>query len=546
MNRDDTIIRGALILDGSGRPGRVGDVLLRRGRIALVGGRVEVSGARVVEADGLALAPGFIDMHSHSDLAVLTDPLHLAKVAQGVTTEVVGQDGLSYAPATEASVAVLRDQLAGWNGVPDSLEFGWASIADYLDDIDRHGVAVNVAALIPQATVRMNVLGSEDRTATSSELTAMRAQVDRGMRDGAFGMSSGLTYVPGTFTDSKELIELCRVVAGYGGYYAPHHRSYGAGALGAYSEMIDVARQSGCPLHLTHATMNFTINRGRAGELLALIDEALADGVDITLDTYPYLAGSTTLAALLPSWAASGGPDGTLARLRDPEQRARIAEALDLTGSDGCHGVTVEWQTIQVAGVRDPRLADRVGRTIAEIAAAEGRQSSESAMMLMVADGLGTSILQHVGDEENVRAIMRHPRHTGGSDGLLVGGKPHPRGWGTFPRYLAHYVRDEGVLTLEDAIVHLAARPAARLGLKDRGRVARGLVADLVLFDPDTVLDRATYDNPRVSPAGIPWVFVAGEPVIANGVRTSSRPGVALRRDAQRRMAARDTEDTGQ
>ena len=267
MNRDDTIIRGALILDGSGRPGRVGDVLLRRGRIALVGGRVEVSGARVVEADGLALAPGFIDMHSHSDLAVLTDPLHLAKVAQGVTTEVVGQDGLSYAPATEASVAVLRDQLAGWNGVPDSLEFGWASIADYLDDIDRHGVAVNVAALIPQATVRMNVLGSEDRTATSSELTAMRAQVDRGMRDGAFGMSSGLTYVPGTFTDSQELIELCRVVAGYGGYYAPHHRSYGAGALGAYSEMIDVARQSGCPLHLTHATMNFTINRGRAGEL---------------------------------------------------------------------------------------------------------------------------------------------------------------------------------------------------------------------------------------------------------------------------------------
>ncbi len=538
MKRDETIIRGALILDGSGRPGRVGDVLLRRGRIAVVGGRIEVPGARVVEADGLALAPGFIDMHSHSDLAVLTDPLHLAKVAQGVTTEVVGQDGLSYAPATEASVAVLRDQLAGWNGIPDSLEFGWASVADYLDEIDRHGVAVNVAALIPQATVRMNVVGSEDRTATPSELAAMRAQVDRGMRDGAFGLSSGLTYVPGTFTTDQELVELCRVVAAYGGYYAPHHRSYGAGALGAYSEMIDVARESGCPLHLTHATMNFTVNRGRAGELLALMDEALADGVDITLDTYPYLAGSTTLAALLPSWAASGGPNETLARLRDPEQRARIAEALDLTGSDGCHGVTVEWQTIQVAGVRDPRLADRVGRTIAEIAAAEGRQPSEAAMMLMVADGLGTTILQHVGDEGNVRAIMRHPRHTGGSDGLLIGGKPHPRGWGTFPRYLAHYVRDEGVLTLEDAIVHLAARPAARLGLRDRGRVARGLVADLVLFDPDTVLDRATYDNPRETPAGIPWVFVAGEPVIANGVRTASRPGVALRRDARRGLAA--------
>jgi N-acyl-D-amino-acid deacylase len=539
VKRHDTVIRGAVILDGSGRPGRAGDVLVRRGRIARVGGRIEASRARLVDADGLALAPGFIDMHSHSDLAVLTDPQHVAKVAQGVTTEVVGQDGLSYAPATEASVAVLRDQLAGWNGIPDSLAFGWASIAGYLDAVDRRGVALNVAALVPQATVRMNVLGSEDRAATRAELAAMRAQVDRGMRDGAFGLSSGLTYVPGTFTSSQELIELCRVVAAHGGYYAPHHRSYGAGALGAYSEMIDVARRSGCPLHLTHATMNFAVNRGRAPELLALIDEALADGVDITLDTYPYLAGSTTLAAVLPSWAAAGGPDATLARLRDPEQRARIAEALDITGSDGCHGVTVEWQTIQVAGTRDPRLADRVGRTIAEIAAAECRRPSESAMMLMVADGLGTTILQHVGDEANVRAIMRHSRHTGGSDGLLVGGKPHPRAWGTFPRYLAHYVRDEGVLTLEDAIVHLAARPAARLGLTDRGRVAPGLVADLVLFDPGTVLDRATYDDPRVLPAGIPWVFVAGEPVIANGVRTASRPGVALRRHARRDIASR-------
>jgi N-acyl-D-amino-acid deacylase len=540
VKRDDTVIRGALILDGSGRPGRVGDVRVRRGRIARVGGRIEARGARVVDADGLALAPGFIDMHSHSDLAVLTDPQHLAKVAQGVTTEVVGQDGLSYAPATAASVTVLRDQLAGWNGIPDSLDFGWASIADYLDEIDRRGVAVNVAALVPQATVRMNVIGSEDRAATRSELAAMRAQVDRAMRDGAFGLSSGLTYVPGTFTSSQELVELCRVVAAHGGYYAPHHRSYGAGALGAYGEMIDVARRSGCPLHLTHATMNFAVNRGRAPDLLALIDEALADGVDITLDTYPYLAGSTTLAAVLPSWAAAGGPDATLARLRDPGQRARIAEALDITGSDGCHGVTVEWQTIQVAGVRDPGLADRVGRTIAEIAAAEGRRPSESAMMLMVADGLGTTILQHVGDEENVRAIMRHSRHTGGSDGLLVGGKPHPRGWGTFPRYLAHYVRDEGVLTLEDAIVHLAARPAARLGLTDRGRVARGFVADLVLFDPDTVLDRATYDDPRVLPAGIPWVFVGGEPVIADSVRTAGRPGAALRRrDARHDVRSR-------
>lgn len=524
-----TLIRGGLVLDGTGRPGRRADVLLRGDRIVEVGERLEAAGARIVDATGLAVAPGFIDMHAHSDLAVLTDPAHLAKVSQGVTTEVVGQDGLSYAPATDDTMPVLREQLAGWNGVPADLDLSWRSVAAYLDTVDTQRPAANVAYLVPQGSVRMAVVGNERRLATAAELDRMRALVADGMRDGAFGMSSGLTYVPGMFADTAELAALCDVVAAHGGFFAPHQRSYGAGALDAYAEVIGIAARTGCALHLTHATMNFGVNRGRASELVALIDDALAAGVDVTLDTYPYLAGSTTLSALLPSWSAVGGPEATLARLGDPEVRDRVAHELDVLGTDGCHGVPVDWATIEISGVRDPSLAAAVGVTVAELAAARAIAPTDAYFDLLIADRLGTSILQHVGDEANVRTMMRHPRHTGGSDGILVGAKPHPRSWGTFPRYLGHYVREEGVLTLEDAIVHLSARPAARLGLTDRGRIAPGMTADLVLFDPATVAERATYAEPRGQAQGIPWVFVAGEAVLADGERTEARPGRALR-----------------
>ncbi|WP_308281438.1 D-aminoacylase [Cellulomonas sp. PS-H5] len=526
----DLLLRGGLVVDGSGADPVTADVLVRGGRVAAVGrvATADAAGARVVDADGLAVAPGFVDMHAHSDLAVLVDGDHLAKTTQGVTTEVLGQDGLSYAPVTDATMATVREQIAGWNGVPDA-GYGWRSVAEYLAEVDRRGSATNVAYLLPQGTIRMDVVGTEDRRATAAEVAAMRALVDRGMREGAFGMSSGLTYVPGMFADADELVTLCGVVAAHGGYYAPHQRSYGAGALAAYAEVVEVARRAGCALHLTHATMNFPENRGRAGELLALVDRALADGVDVTLDSYPYLPGATTLSALLPSRVATGGPEATVERLRDPATRAWVAHEVEVVGSDGCHGVPVDWSTIEVAGVRDPALTDRVGRTVAGIARDEARPAAEVFLDLLVADRLGTGILQHVGDEANVRAVMRHPRHTGGSDGILVGAKPHPRGAGTFARYLGYYVREEGVLTLAEAVRHLSGTPAERLGLRDRGRVAPGYLADLVAFDPATVADRATFAEPRLTAAGIPWVLLGGEPVVADGERTDARPGRALR-----------------
>ncbi|WP_242908239.1 N-acyl-D-amino-acid deacylase family protein [Actinomadura terrae] len=519
-----TVIRGATVVDGTGAPGRVADVAFADGRITEIG--PGASGATTVDGGGLVLAPGFIDMHAHSDLALLTDPEHLAKVSQGVTTEVIGQDGLSYAPVDDGTLAEIRRTIAGWNGDPPGFDWSWRTVGGYLDRLDR-GIPVNACYLVPQGAVRMLAMGWDDRPPTPAELDKQRELVAAGMREGAVGMSSGLTYVPGMYARDDELTELCRVVASLGGFYAPHHRSYGAGALEAYAEMVELSRRSGCPLHLAHATMNFGVNRGRAPELLALLDAAIGDGCDITLDTYPYLPGSTTLAALLPSWAAAGGPQALAARLADPAERARIRHAMEVEGSDGCHGVPAEWETIEISGSRDPAV---IGRTVADLAAESGRPEFEVYCEILAADDMSTTILQHVGHEENVQAIMRHPCHTGGSDGLLAAAKPHPRAWGTFPRYLGHYVRDLGVLSLEECVAHLTGRAARRLRLADRGLIRPGYHADLVLFDPSTVRDTATFDDPRRPADGVPYVFVAGTAVIDAGRRTGALPGRSLRR----------------
>ncbi|WP_333768316.1 N-acyl-D-amino-acid deacylase family protein [Streptomyces sp. IBSBF 2435] len=522
----DLLVRGARIVDGSGSPAYAGDVGIEAGRIVEVRreGEPRASAKRTLDARGLALAPGFIDMHAHSDLALLTDPAHEAKAAQGVTLEVLGQDGLSYAPADDRTLDTLRTLIAGWNGDGSDVTFDWRTVGGYLDRLDE-GVAVNAAYLVPQGTVRMMGVGWEDRPAAPAELDRMRELVAEGLAQGAVGMSSGLTYTPGMYAPDAELTELCRVVAAYGGYYCPHHRSYGAGALDAYREMIALTRAAGCPLHLAHATMNFDVNAGRAPGLLALLDEALADGADITLDSYPYTAGCTTLAALLPSWAAVGGPDATLARLRDGPTAERIRHALEVTGSDGSHGVPMDWSTIEVSGTADPALAGRVGTRL---------DGWPAARALLLADRLGTTILQHVGDERNVRTVMRHRTHTAGSDGILHGAKPHPRAYGTFPHYLGHYVRELGVLTLEECVAHLTGRPAARLRLPDRGLVRAGHRADLVLFDPATVAAGATYDRPRALPTGIPHVLIDGRFVIEDGRRTDVLAGRSVRRTAPR------------
>ncbi|MGW0773191.1 N-acyl-D-amino-acid deacylase family protein [Streptomyces sp. NPDC002835] len=531
----DLVIRDARVIDGTGAPSYRADVGVQAGRVAEIRrDGPPLAGRRTLDAHGLVLSPGFIDMHAHSDLALLRDPDHSAKAAQGVTLEVLGQDGLSYAPVDDTTLAAVRQAVTGWNGDGSDIDFDWRTVGEYLDRLDTNfggrGIAVNAAYLIPQGTVRMYAMGWEDRPPTDAELARMRRLVAEGMAQGAVGMSSGLTYTPGMYAKDSELAELCRVVAAYDGYYCPHHRSYGAGALRAYAEMVDLAREAGCALHLAHATMNFGVNRGRAPELLALLDAALDGGADISLDTYPYTPGCTTLVAMLPSWAGEGGPDAVLARLRDEETAERIRHHLEVTGSDGCHGVPIEWETVEISGVSDPALAGHVGRTVRQTADERGEAPWATARRLLIEDRLGSTILQHVGHEENVRQIMRHRVHTGGSDGILQGDKPHPRAYGTFPQYLGRYARELGILSLEETVAHLTSRPAARLRLPDRGMVREGYRADLVLFDPGTVAAGSTFEEPRRLPAGIPYVLIDGRFVIEDGARTDVLAGRSVRR----------------
>ncbi|QLY30330.1 D-aminoacylase [Nocardia huaxiensis] len=532
----DLLIRDIDVIDGTGAQRYRADVVVDDGRITEIAapGTVATAGRILDEGENLVLAPGFIDMHAHSDLHLLTEPGHFPKLSQGITTEVIGQDGLSYAPIDDTALDLVRRQIAGWNGNPADLDFSWRTVAEYLDRLDTAGITPNAAYLVPQGTLRLMVVGTEKRSATPSEIDRMRELLAQALTEGAVGMSSGLTYTPGMYADTGELASLCEVVARFGGFYAPHTRSYGKGALDAYAEMIDLSRRTGCALHLTHATMNFGENRGRAPEFLAMIDAALAEGCDITLDTYPYLPGSTTLSALLPSWAMSGGPDAALTRIADLDTRLAIALDVNVHGSDGCHGVTVDWETIQISGVANPDLTPHVGRTIAQLAVDRDLPPVEVFFDLLTRDQLATTILQHVGHEENVRAIMRHHRHMGGSDALLVGDRPHPRAWGTFPRYLGHYTRDLGVLDLEDCVHHLTGRPAERLRLRDRGLIRPGHAADLVLFDPATVRDTATFEQPKQQAHGIPYVLVNGEFALDAGKPTGIRAGRTLRMDSDR------------
>ncbi|WP_336630457.1 MULTISPECIES: N-acyl-D-amino-acid deacylase family protein [unclassified Microbacterium] len=536
------LLHDVVLVDGTGAPARPADVRVRGERIAVVAerrGLAPMPGERVIDGRGRVLAPGFIDMHAHSDLELLRPGDHAAKLAQGVTTEVIGQDGLSYAPVDDAALADIRARIAGWHGDLPDAEFTWRDVGGYLDRLDA-GVAVNAAYLVPQGNLRMLVVGHGARSATAEEIRRMRGLLADGLRAGAFGMSSGLTYAPGMHADREELVALCRVVAEHGGFWAPHTRGYGGGAREAYSEAIEIAHDAGCAVHLTHATMNFPSNAGRADALLALVDRAIADGVDVTLDTYPYRSGATTLAALLPSWAAEGGIEATLARLEDPGEAERIRVAVEETGSDGAHGEPIDWETIQISGVTDPALSVAVGRTVAELGRSRpvelGSPPSafDAALALLRRDRLRTGILMHVGHEGNVRRIMAHPRHMGGSDGILVGDRPHPRGWGTFARYLRRYSRELGILGLEEVVRHLSGAPARRLGLADRGEVRVGAVADLALFDPARVRDEATYDDPRRPATGMDLVLVGGRVAVEDGRISGIRAGRSLRRAAAR------------
>ncbi len=441
----DLLIKGGRVIDGAGNPWYEADVGVQGDRIVAVG-RSDASAARTIDAHGLFVCPGFTDMHTHSDIQLLADPAYEVKVRQGVTCDVIGQDGLSVAPVTDDVLAQLRVQLAGWNDDPPGIDWGWRSVSEYLDRF--HDVAINSAFLVPHATVRMVAMGTDDRPPADSELAEMKRLVREGIEQGAVGLSSGLTYAPGMYASDDELVELCSAMREHKRLLLPAPPQLRLGRARRLPATASRSRAGpACRSTYAHAHLGFPVNRGKAPELLAMIDDARAEGVDVTMDTYPYLAGSTYLHAYLPGWSLAGGPEATIARLRDPGLRERLRVEMEETGSDGAHGVPIDWSAHVVSGARRPEHGRWIGKSVADGAAEAGKRPIDFYCELIADEELGASVISHIGNEENVRLIMQHPAHMAGSDGILVGERPHPRGWGTFPRYLAVYVRELGILT---------------------------------------------------------------------------------------------------
>ena len=523
----DLLISGGRVIDGTGSPWYWADVAIDGDRIVAVGSTRAAAARKTIHADGRIVCPGFIDMHTHSDLQPLLSPYHECKLYQGVTTDVIGHDGLGLAPVTPETRDILSEQLAAWNGQTD-FNRDWTTLTEYLDHFER-GAVVNVATLASHGTVRMAVVGMDNREATDAEMARMKAIIDQCMREGAIGLSSGLTYAPGMFASDDELVELCQVIQPYGGFYCPHHRNYGTEALKGYGDSIEIGRRSGVPVHLTHCHLSFEINKGRVGELIALIDEARAGGVEVTMDAYPYLAGQTYMHAFLPSWAHEGGSAAILGRLQAEESRARLQRELEVTGSDGMQGVPLGWDMLRIGGIlgdHDPAI---IGMSLPDAAARAGKSPFDFFADLLIETQLGVSGLAFFGIEEHVQTIMRHPAHVVGSDGILVGGQPHPRGWGSHARFLSHYVRDLALLSWEEGVRKITSAPARRIGSLDRGIVRPGFRADLVVFDPDSLRATSTYDHPRGNAEGVGDVIVNGVQALADGKVTGATPGRPLR-----------------
>lgn len=525
----DLILKNAYVVDGTGTAGYRGHIVIRNGLIQeLLRAEDSVPGGyEVLDVEGLAVAPGFIDMHSHSDGAVVQGGDHEAKLLQGVTLEVCGQDGMGLAPVGGEKKDDLLALVEAWYGPMSGETTPWESVGDYLNLIDE-GSPTNIAYLVPLGTVRAKAMGFENRLPTSDEMDLMKQEIIRGMNEGALGVSSGLSYTPGSYAGTDELVSLCTVAGEMGGFHATHQRSYGEGCYEGYQEAMEISRQSGCPVHLAHAVIDFPQNYGRDRDLFVLLDSEQLRGGDVSFDAYPYELANTKLSAMLPGWVQESGLEGMRLALSDPESREKIRVEMEEIGSDGAFGIPMGWELYEI-GSR-PASNQWVGKTIHAAATEANKGEADFFFDILLEDDFGTLTLIHMGHEEHIQRTMQHAAFTVGSDGILLGDRPHPRGWGSFPRYLGHYARDLELLRLEECVAHMTSLPAQRLKLKDRGLIARGFKADLVVFDPATIGDRATYDSPKEQPVGIPHVLIDGRFAVRDSKTTGIRAGRGIRR----------------
>jgi N-acyl-D-amino-acid deacylase len=530
--RYDLLIRNGRIIDGTGSPWYSGDIGIHEGRIAAIGSLMNARADRTIDADQQVVAPGFIDMLGQSELSILINPQLPSKIFQGITTEFTGEGG-SVAPLNDRIIAADRLGYERLNISPD-----WRTLGQYFARLERQGIGINVGDYVGAMQVRRMVIGEDDRVPTTGELKRMRQLVAEAMRDGAVGLSTSLQYPPAPYATTDELIALASEAARYGGVYATHLRSESDQIVPALDEAIRIGRETGIPVEIWHLKVAGKRNWGRMREVITKIDSARNAGVDIAADTYAYPAWFNSLSAMVPPWAHDGGTARLLKRLRDPAARRRIRRDMETVGSWENNG----WQAISgpeailIGAVQNPALRPFQGQTLAQVARAKQSDPIEALLDVLVEDRAFTYVAVFAMDEPDVALALEQPwvsinNDSQGTapDGILGKDHPHPRAYGTFPRILRKYVREEQRLTLEDAIRKFTSLPAQRMRLSDRGVLKPGMWADIVVFHPDSVRDRATFARPNQLSEGMHWVLVNGVPVIAEGKATGALPGKVLR-----------------
>ena len=530
----DFLIQGASIIDGSGSPGWVGDVAIQDKRIRAVAEKIDGQAARYLNARGLVVSPGFVDMHGHSDVHLLDHPDGQIKLRQGVTLDTAGNCGFSVAPLNLTSGEAVLNNCLTVLGKP-SQSIKWLSWADYADSMQARGLSTNMTLFVGHGTVRTLVMGFRNQEPNPDELGQMKAILLEALDQGALGMSAGLIYLPGCYSKTDELIELSKVVAQKGGIYLSHVRNESTDVLSSIEEAVTIAREANVPVQISHLKISGSQNWHLADKIVTILEQARGQGLDVTCDIYPYHCASTTLLAVLPPWALEGGMTAIMARLGDLTQRKRIIADMK-AGLPGWHNFYMDsgWDKITIASMRSDQSQTYEGKNISELAASGKQDPFDFVLDLLLAEECSVFCVYELMNEETVIRFISLPFAMVGSDGVPIGSTPHPRLYGTFPRIIARYVRDLKVLTLEEAIKKMTSLPAERLGLSNRGALKPGNWADLVLFDPEEFTDTATYENPCQFPRGLNTVMVNGEIVIDGPIHTGATPGIFERRSVSK------------
>lgn len=525
-----TLIKNGLVVDGLLTKPYKSELLVENGKIAKIADVINDEADKVIDAKGRVVCPGFIDTHSHSDLMMLVNPYNEIKIRQGITTEVLGQDGIAMAPLPKEFISPWRKNIAGLDGESDDINWEYETTDNYLKMLEEGGVSINESYLVPHGNIRMEAMGLVDAPANDEQIKKMCEITEREMQAGCYGLSSGLIYIPCAYSETEEIIEMCKVVAKYDGVFVVHQRSEAGTILDSMQEILRIGRESGVKIHFSHFKICGKQNWKYIPDMERMLEEGEAEGIKITYDQYPYAAGSTMLGVILPPWAHDGGTDKLMERLADKECRQRMKDDMH-NGIPGWDNF-VEFAGIDqilVTSVRSEKNQDIIGKSLLELGEIRGKDPLDATFDLLYEEENAVGMVDFYGLEEHVIKFLKRPEQNVCTDGLLSG-KPHPRAYGSFPRVLGRYVREQKVLTLEQAVHKMTKKAADAMAIKDRGSLEIGKAADIVIFNQDTIIDKATFVDSVQYSEGIDYVMVNGELVLEEGECRKITPGKVLRR----------------